>query len=209
MELAQQIRNDILSSTDPDHPIRENDLADKYKVSRSSIRDALKQLEVEKVIVRTKKRGTTLRKFTLKEISDIYDLRAALEGLAANQAARNISNDDAEHLKKMAAQCDMPDNDPFSRNQCDNDFHRKILALSNNPQLCEIVENFAILRRIFDIYLRKKPNARRRNLSPHSHMAIAEAIAEGNPEAAEKNMRDHIQWGRQRRIEEMLANGDV
>lgn len=209
MELVQLIRDEILSLPGPEARIRESDLMEKYAVSRSSVREALKQLEVEKLIVRTRNRGTTLRRFSLKEISDIYDLRAGLEGLAAGFAARHISRENAERLRALAKRCDTPEEDSEIRHRREEEFHRMILKEANNAHLCELVEGFAILRRGFEMYLRKSRVPRWREQSydaPWSHVGIAEAIAAGDADRAERLMRTHVTKAKQQLIEEFIES---
>lgn len=204
MDLVCLIREEILALPDSESSIREADLVEKFKVSRSSVRDALKQLEVEKLIVRTKSKGTTLRKFTLKEVSDIYDLRSVLEGLAASLAARNATREQLAELQQLADQCEAAADNSEVRTRCDDAFHRLIMSISNNRQLEEIVNNFAILRQIFALYRKKNIGQRRLDHSPFTHQKIAAAIAAGDSAQAEKIMRNHINWAKNQHIEEFI-----
>ena len=106
MELVDKVRNEILSMSRTDCRIREQDLAVKFEVSRTSIRDALKQLQVEKLIDRKRNKGITLHRFSLKEIADIYDLRAVLEGFAGHLVTEKISKTQLIELDIIS--CSMP-----------------------------------------------------------------------------------------------------
>ena len=70
MCLADRIRDELLAMPSADSTIREQDLVKKFGVSRTSVREALKQLEAENIIERRRNRGTQLRRFSIKEISD-------------------------------------------------------------------------------------------------------------------------------------------
>src|SRR3954471_2982464 len=104
-------------------------LCRRLKVSGGAIRDALAQLESQGLIERKKKKGTLLRRPTLKEIVDLWDSRSALEGVAARLAASKIRPEDLQKLSDIIAKRDAAAarHDQKQVDQGDIDFHQLII----------------------------------------------------------------------------------
>jgi DNA-binding GntR family transcriptional regulator len=187
--------------------IREKDLVERFGVSRSSIREVLKQLEVEHLIVRIKNKGTTLRRYSLKELANIYELREVLEGLAAFKAAKRATQAHVERLLWLANEYDAHVDSVSDRSRLDYDFHQMILLVAHNAQLMELVRNFSILSKSIAAYPMLNKEATKRSPCPYTHKMIANAIAMGNSQEAESNMRGHIQWTWQG-IMNVITNGE-
>jgi DNA-binding GntR family transcriptional regulator len=201
MELVDKVRQEILSMPDEESRIREQDLVEKFGVSRTPIRDALKQLELEQLIERRKNRGITLRRHSPKEVSDLYNIRAALEGLAGREAAKFATPVDCERLeelsKKYAAETD-------HRKKCelDNEFHNRIIIISNNPQLGELISRYLILHRLFSlIFTLRKVKPSTVKSTPYTHSKIIEALRENDQDKAEEVLKNHCLWAKNRILE--------
>lgn len=82
----------------PGERLTELDLSKRYKVSRSPVREALFQLEKDRLVAREPRRGFWVAPVSVKELDDIYACRLALEGIAAQEAARKCSDDDRRQL---------------------------------------------------------------------------------------------------------------
>jgi DNA-binding GntR family transcriptional regulator len=105
-QVVQLLRQDILDTTlPPGSRLRENDLCQRYGVSRTVIREALRQLESECLITMLPNRGPIVTVLTAKDIESLYEVRGRLEGLAGEAFARRASADDAAalitHLEQM------------------------------------------------------------------------------------------------------------
>src|SRR5690625_5492443 len=100
MNPYEYIKNAIIvGDYEPGKRLIEEELAETLQVSRTPIREAIKQLKSEGLITPLK-RGVMVREFTKNDIRQIYDLRAILESYAANQAAYNRNDTDLENLNK-------------------------------------------------------------------------------------------------------------
>lgn len=201
MELVNKIRDEILSATLAGNRIREQDLTEIFKVSRTSIRDALKQLQVEKLIDRTRNKGITLHRFSLKEIADIYDIRAALEGFAGQSIIDKISVKELTELRKIAEEYCKKHEQSISvklRSELDDKFHCMIIDIADNQYLKDIMQQFSILKQAFALYIKKKASAKNIYHTPYSHSKIVDAIEAGDGDMAEQLLRKHSLWAKQR-----------
>lgn len=200
MELVEKVRNEILSMALTDCRIREQDLTSKFKVSRTLIRDILKQLQVEKLIDRTRNKGITLHRFSLKEIADIYDLRAVLEGFAGRLVTEKITKDQLFELRRLADAYSRNENLEASaelRSELDDKFHRMIVDIADNTHLEDIMNQFSILKQAFSLYLNVEKPAKGIQHTPYSHNKIVEAIEAGDGDMAEQLLRKHSVWAKQ------------
>src|SRR6516164_4297028 len=102
--VAEILRRAILDgSLKPGQKLHENALARQLEVSRSPIREALLQLERERLVDGQLNRSAVVRRPSPKEIRQVYTIRAALEGIAARWAAERATPDLVARLKQMAA----------------------------------------------------------------------------------------------------------
>ena len=201
MELVDKVRDEILSMALTDCRIREQDLTARFKVSRTSIRDALKQLQVEKLIDRRRNKGITLHRFSLKEIADIYDLRAALEGFAGHLVTDKISQNQLVGLRKLADEYCKNETLTASaelRSELDDKFHRMIVDIADNQHLKDIVQQFSILKQAFSVYFKKEIPLKSIYHTPYSHTKIIDAIEAGDGTLTEQLLRKHCLWAKQR-----------
>jgi DNA-binding GntR family transcriptional regulator len=198
--LVDKIRNEILTLAVSDCRIREQDLAKKFEVSRTSVRDVLKQLQVEKLIDRTRNKGITLHRFSLKEIADIYDLRAVLEGFAGRLVTEKITKQMLMKLREVAEEYTKNENLDASaelRSELDDKFHRMIVDIADNDHLRDIMNQFSILKQAFSLYAKKEMPLKGINHTPYTHCKIVDAIEHGNGDLAEQLLRKHSLWAKQ------------
>jgi DNA-binding GntR family transcriptional regulator len=84
----------------PGERIIEDALAEQFSISRTPLREAIHELEQNGLLVRGAHRGLFVAKMTITEANELYDMRAYLEGLAALNAAKKMTADDREELKR-------------------------------------------------------------------------------------------------------------
>ncbi|HSV34000.1 MAG TPA: GntR family transcriptional regulator, partial [Ramlibacter sp.] len=98
-QVCDRIRAAILrGELKPGEKLTEQDLAAEFEVSRTPVREAIRQLEVERLVVRTRFVGVTVRQLTPKELIELLDIREVLEGLVARLATQHM---DAVHLQRL------------------------------------------------------------------------------------------------------------
>jgi len=189
-----------------DNPLTESHLAEFFHVSRTPVRDALKELEKEGIVERRKKKGVYLKIPSAAEIAEAYDVRSVLEGFASNLAVENIDGRDLEQLGRLAQKYtkSMEQGNYEAAGDADRQFHGKIVQLSNNTLLAGMMDNFRVLERTFKARLpRDKRNSQL--VSPYSHQRVVEALQAGDPKECEQIMRAHIQWSKKRMLENALG----
>jgi len=131
----------------------EEKLARRFKVSRTPIRDVLYELESQGVIVRRHKRGIALRQPSIKEIAEVYEVRAALEKLAIGRAVTYVTPEDIAVLRKIVRQIHLAirRNDIARTDELDATFHATIIEISGNQYLRSMIDQFNLLIRAFQL----------------------------------------------------------
>ncbi|KUO53530.1 MAG: GntR family transcriptional regulator [Desulfitibacter sp. BRH_c19] len=188
-----RLLDDILNGVYiPGETLVESKLAEKLGVSRTPIREAIKQLELEGLVTPLPNRRVIVQGVTDKDIDDIYIIRKRLEGLAARWAVVNITDDEFQELKKTLDLMDFyTERGNLDQVQVlDAEFHSIIFQASKSKPLRFVLANFhQFLRKARGDSLMvpgRLPKALR------EHRAILDAIASNDPNAAEQAMQRHI-----------------
>lgn len=188
-----RLQDEILNgSYAPGDTLVESRLAKELGVSRTPIREAIKQLEQEGLVSTLPNRRVVVEGVSEKDIDDIYVIRTRLEGLAARWAVTNITEKEFKVLKETLDLMEFyTEKDNLSQvQQLDAKFHGIIFRACNSKPLKHVLANF-------HQFLRK---ARRDSLAVpgrlpktlQEHKAILNAITSGDSEAAEEAMKRHI-----------------
>lgn len=191
--LKQSILDGVIK---PGDRMVERDIAEKYSVSRTPVREALRKLESEGFLEYIPRKGEVVRGFNVDEIKEIYDVRKALECLAVRSAIQNITAEELEALKTIVDQLEKEENGHQSQATFArlHDFDELILKTAKMP----IVANFLntlqeSLTRYRKINLSQAP---RRKKAIGEHRQILQAIVDKDVERAEKAVCDHIEHSR-------------
>lgn len=137
-EVARLLRTDILEGIlGPGQRLTEGLLCDRYGVSRTVVREALRQLESESLISVVPNKGPIVTVLSAKDIASIYEVRSSLEGLAGELFARNASDEVVRalisHMDSMHAT--YLNGDETSRGAAKDEFYRLLLEGGGNPVL--------------------------------------------------------------------------
>ena len=142
-DIYQTIRSKIL--TDEFHPgqkLSEIQLAREYECSRTPIREILKRLENDGLIIIKPKSGTYVKNETQKDFIDLMQVRASMEQLAFNLAIENLRDRDFQRMEKIKKQMDdLVDNDPIDMMkfaQVHYQFHLQLIHMSGNDLLIQL-----------------------------------------------------------------------
>ena len=92
----------------PGQRLMEVQLAEQLGVSRTPVREAIRKLELEGLVVMLPRKGAYVANMSLKDIMDVLEVRASLEGLAAYLAAERISDEDIKKLKDISEEFNFP-----------------------------------------------------------------------------------------------------
>ncbi len=160
-------------------------------VSRTPVREALHRLDIEGLVTHTPNRGVVVTSLTLEEVRELFKIRAALEGLAAAEAARHVSEDALDEFELLMRRMDRSRGDPkewIDRHQA---FHDRLYQLAQMPRLGAEIRRMreaihAYLRLYIDVYHHTE-------MPGYEHRALLTEIASGDPERAGRAMRQHIE----------------
>lgn len=193
---AYQIIKDMIENRElsPGQKIPQEKLASELGISRTPLISALKFLEQEKLVETKPRRGFFVRLFSLDEMVSIFEIREVLEGLSARRAAESITGKQAAHIqnifKQFSSDNDITDYHAYSI--ADRQFHNYIADISSREFLRSFLQTFNIVSLAY-LYPTKEGLIRTPNETIKEHIAIVEAICDHDPQAAEKNMRFHLQ----------------
>lgn len=185
--IAQSIEEAIMSGAlKPSERIRADALARQFKVSHIPVREALKQLAAVGVIVQEPNKGARVTELSRDDIKNIFQVRKALEGLAASLAARRIDRDHKQRLQTLVKRMHdaSKSRDFFKMFAADKEFHQTIWDLSGNRFLVRSLST--LLLPYFGFLATRGYYVRRRQLSyvPQVHQEILDALWSGDSEQA-------------------------
>lgn len=174
----------------PGSRIVEDRLAERLGVSRNPVREALQALAAEGFVEILPRRGAMVAQITPEQAEDLFDVRTALEPLAARLAARRADGDGIERLREVLARAraatDAGELDLLTA--CNTEFHSLVVDLSGNDYLGLLVAPMA--RRVQWVFRTTAPTR-----APHSwteHEELMRAIASGDEDYAEAVARSHV-----------------
>lgn len=206
--VLEAIREAIISGIlKPRERLMEIQLAEELGVSRTPIREALRELELEGFIVMVPRKGAYVADMTFKDIADIFEIRAALEGLAAGLAAERITDEEMEdmerHLVEKADAIACGDMERLV--EVDTSFHESIYQASRNDRLKGIINNLREQIQRFRATSLAYPGRMKQSLE--EHRAIVEAIHARDVVLARQLTQEHIENAEQSMIESIKKDG--
>ncbi len=185
----ESIKKSILEGNlGPDVRLTEESLSQQLGISKSPIREALNGLQNEGLIRIEPRRGAYLRRFTIKEAEDLYNLREALEVYAVSVAKITPQLVEALQCSVELTKKFLKIHDKTQHIEEDARFHGAIAKATGNRELGRVLEK--IQNQIW--LLRCQTYDLSSSSAPKAHTAILHAFAAGDREAAEAAMRQHI-----------------
>lgn len=192
-KVYDQIREDILNGVYKEHEeLKEATLGEKMGVSRTPVREALRQLELEGLVEIIPNKGARVTGITKKDMEDIYQIRYYLEGLSARWATANVTE---EQLEKMEETLYLTEFHAKKGNfgqvyELDSQFHELMYEASGSKLLNNILSDF----HMYVTRVRKTLLAldNRSKDSTQEHWAILEAIKAKDAERAEECAHNHV-----------------
>ncbi len=173
----------------PGDRLVESDLAERFGVSRTPIREALQRLETQSLLTRDG-RSLIVASLDHNQMAELYVVRTELEGLAARLAARHATVEEIEVLQGMVEEDQALVNDPTALARANKRFHNMIHLASHNRYL---VQQLDLVHRSMALMATTSLAAEGRGeVALEEHQAIVDAIAKRDDEAAYKALRDHI-----------------
>ena len=169
----QKLREDILSGKYKEHEeLREISIGEELGVSRTPVREALRQLELEGLVTIIPNKGAYVTGITPKDVHDIYTIRSMLEGLCARWATRHITDEQIEELEEIILLSEFhlkkEGNEKAKQvSDLDGKFHKVLYEASNSRILEHVLSDF------------------------HKYVQIARTMSVGAKDRAEKSIAEH------------------
>ncbi len=188
-----RLREDILNGRYKEQEeLREVAIGEELGVSRTPVREALRQLELEGLIQIIPNKGAYVTGITARDVKDIYMIRSSLEGMCARLATENITKEQLEEMEENIYLADYHASRGHMGQmaELDNQFHHILYGACGSKILQDLLQDF----HQYVIRIRRKTlSIKERGLaSNEEHRQIMEAIRDGNPEEAERLATRHM-----------------
>jgi DNA-binding GntR family transcriptional regulator len=184
----------IVLDIQPGEPIDDSRLAKSLGVGRTLVREALKRLASDRLVVSYPRRGTFATAMDFVEIAQISEIRLQLEPLAARRAAERAPRTTWTELDDLASRVEAVNNthtDPTEVLRWDVSVHRAIYRAADNPHLEDLLVRYDNLAtRIHCMFLDRLSELDMRVVA--EHVALLRAIAAGDGDHAENLAREHV-----------------
>ncbi len=189
----QNLRRAILKGElEPGERLMEIHLAKRLGVSRTPIREAIRKLELEGLVVMIPRRGAVVASITEKDMRDVLEVRRTLEMMAVEVACDRISEQDLKRLREAAGEFERSrdSGDIIRVAQADMDFHEVIYSATGNLRLVNILSNLREQMYRYRMEYLKDTSGYDRLRAEHAR--IYQAICEKNKEMARQAIQEHI-----------------
>jgi DNA-binding GntR family transcriptional regulator len=177
--------------------IAERSLASRLSMSTTPVRSALERLEQEGLLSISPKQGAVVREFSFREISELYEIRVALEPFVARNIAGRLM---PAQIERLNANLDAQRENLVRRDiavcvRLDEDFHTLFSEFLDNREILRVMQSLRdkthrIFHRVFSL------NPGRMDGSYKEHQAIAESMIKGPPKLAAERIEAHLDVGR-------------
>lgn len=191
-EALTRLRDEIIQGKmRPNERLIAADLAERLNTSRTPIREALQLLEAEQLVVAAK-RGYVVREHTKEEIVEIYEVRAALEGMAARLAAQKTGTSAYREIEAIGAHRDslITSNDRKLIVDLNDEFHAAIFAACGNSRLDRI--NRSNSQHFFNYRISELYTKEETKISIKGHALILKAIKNHDADQADSAAQEHV-----------------
>jgi DNA-binding GntR family transcriptional regulator len=176
----------------PGAMLREDALMRELEIGRTPLREAIKRLELENLVAVRPRRGTFVTDVDAADIGHIAEVRAELEGQAAELAARRL--DDEAGAVARALIDELEDREEASDREAlmrlDERIHRFVYRTARNPYLAQTLERyFALSLRVWHLVLDRVPGL---GAAVHDQRSLLEALLAHDPRRARRLMHEHV-----------------
>jgi DNA-binding GntR family transcriptional regulator len=195
-KILEHIRDAIISgSLKAGSRVSEPELAERYGISRTPIREAFRQLESEGYLTVIPRRGAVVSEFSQKDVEDFYAIKSILEGYAARQACTKLTEKEIDKLQsnnaRLAEVAEHNDIKAFFR--IHNDFHEMFIKAADNEKLRELITS--VVTRFQRLRFMSLSLPGRMEIVIHEHGKIIDAFRRRDAEAAEMLVRKNAEYG--------------
>lgn len=210
--VADQLRQAILiGELQPTQRLVEEDLATSLQTSRGPVRDAIRMLENEGLVIRQPHRGAFVAELSPADVREIYSLREALESLAIRYVIKVATDDQINELEKLVHQMDDLTHNEFTQFQAtdlDMSFHRTLCQISGHRRLLSAWESISAQIRLVVLNHRLRNPADLRDRGIAWHEKIVECLRQRQTECAIQELERHMAVSLESLIKSMEAFGN-
>jgi len=192
--VCDRIREAIITGTfAPGERLMEMQLAEEMGVSRTPVREAIRKLEIDGLVVMIPRRGTYVANISIKDINDVYEIRTALDELAAGLATERIDAAGMDELKARLADTEraIESGDVIRIIDMDTRFHDVLYRAARNERLVNIINN--LREQITGIRGISMRYPGRLSETMKEHRQLVACIEAGSVEMAREQARIHLE----------------
>ncbi|QNB48031.1 FCD domain-containing protein [Thermanaerosceptrum fracticalcis] len=188
--LRDAIINQVLK---PGERLMETELAEEMGVSRTPVREAIRKLEQEGYVVMIPRKGAYVAGLSIKDIHEVFEIRGALESLAAGLAAERATQEEIEEMERniVLEASHFESNDLIKTIEVDTKFHELIFKASKNDRLLGMISN--LREQVQRFRTTTLAVSGRLKFALEEHRRIVEAIAARDVQLAQQMAKDHIE----------------
>ncbi|MDT8344000.1 MAG: GntR family transcriptional regulator [Thermohalobaculum sp.] len=202
LRLLDEIRRGALP---PGARLRESELAERLGISRTPVREAIRMLESDGLVVHAPRAGATVRRLDHSEVVELYEMRAVLEGAAARLAARAAGEAEIAELEALNAEiASAPD--AATAYELNRQFHRLLLEAAKNRYLVRSMNALQQTLTILGPTTLADPERAEQAVAEHARVLAALAARDGA--RAEAEMRAHIEAAHRVRLRALRRTGE-
>ncbi len=190
----ETLRDAIINQTlEPGERLMEIQLAEEMGVSRTPVREAIRKLELEGLVIMVPRKGAYVAGISVKDIHEVFEVRASLEGLAASLAAQRITPEELDEMEKslFLEAGELEGNNLRSIVEIDTTFHDLLYKAARNEKLFQMVNNLQEQLQRFRSASLARPG--RSKTALEEHRKILEALALRDGKLAQKLAVEHIE----------------
>lgn len=203
-KILENIRDAILKGTlKAGERVSEPDLAERYGISRTPIREAFRQLESEGYLTVVPRKGAVVTSLSERDVEEFYSIKSILEGYAARLAAEKLTEKELDRLQsindRLRRLATAGDVKTFFR--IHNEFHELFIKASGNEKLLELIQQ--LLKKFDRLRVASLSLPGRMEISVQEHEKIIEAFKNHDGDTADRLVQKNAAYGGQVLIKSM------
>ena len=191
--VVNTLRQAILKGElEPGERLMEIQLAERLGVSRTPIREAIRKLELEGLVLMIPRKGAEVAKISARSLRDVLEVRRALEELAIELACQRMTEEDLGELQKAQDEFKkaIADGDAMRIAETDEHYHDVIYSGTQNAKLIQMLNN--LREQMYRYRLEYIKDADKRKILILEHERVLKAIRDRKVAEAKEAMREHI-----------------
>ncbi len=201
--IFERIRDDILyGKYEKGEKIVEAKLAEEFNVSRTPVREALKQLELDDLVENIPNRGVVVKGISKQDIVDIFTIRLAIEGIAVEWAIERMDQEDMQKIKEIYELMEFytfkKDVKKFA--ELNTKFHEAIYKATKSRYLENVLKNYQVFMKVVRYKSLEKPGRLEGALNEHKR--IVDALMEKDVDRAKDVVIEHVKHSKETAEEE-------